>query len=693
MGGNGVEYGYALAVDASASVYVTGRTNSAGWTTGGFDTIYGGSDDAFVVKFGSSGEHLWSSYLGGSGWDEGRGVAVDVAGGVYLTGQTASAGWTSGGFDTSYETGGYYAFVAKLSSSGEHTWSTYLGGGQDEGLGITVDASSYAYLTGQTGAAGWTSGGFGASYGGGQTDAFVCRLSPSGEHLWSTYLGGNYNDEGNGITVDALGGVYAVGRTDGGGWISGGFDTTYSGRGDPFVAKLTSVLDTEPPSPNPSTWATEPYATGDTSIRMVATTASDANGVEYYFEETSGNPGGMDSGWQDSNTYENTGLSPSTTYTYRVKSRDKVTRHHETDYSTSCWATTQADNTPPSPNPSMWLTEPYAASYTSIWMIAAGASDPSSVEYYFREISGNPGGSDSGWQDSRAYVDTGLVPNATYTYQVKTRDKSTNQNETSYSMACSATTEADTMPPNPDPSTWETEPGATGSTSIRMVATVAADSSGVEYYFHETSGNPGATDSGWQDSNAYEDAGLAPGTTYAYEVKTRDKSANHNETPYSAVASAATASPVYRFWKQSDNTHFYTIKESERLKLINDYSNVYTDEGVAYYAYVKDLPPAGTLPVYRFWKASDNTHFYTMNESERQKLLNDYSNVYTPEGVAYYAFLPGQQPTGTLSVYRFWKASDNTHFYTIKESERLKLINLLSYVFTYEKMVWYAYGA
>jgi hypothetical protein len=97
--------------------------------------------------------------------------------------------------------------------------------------------------------------------------------------------------------------------------------------------------------------------------------------------------------------------------------------------------------------------------------------------------------------------------------------------------------------------------------------------------------------------------------------------------------------------------------------------------------------------VYRFWKASDNTHFYTIKESEKQKLIDNYAYVYTYEGIAYYAYAVGQQPAGTRTVYRFWKSADNTHFFTIKEGEKDKLINLLSNVFTFEGAAWYAYVA
>jgi len=89
------------------------------------------------------------------------------------------------------------------------------------------------------------------------------------------------------------------------------------------------------------TWATEPYATGATSISMTATTATDVSGVEYFFDCTAG--GGNDSGWQDSATYEDTALSSETQYSYKVQARDKSTNQNATAFSTTKSATTDFD--------------------------------------------------------------------------------------------------------------------------------------------------------------------------------------------------------------------------------------------------------------------------------------------------------------------------------------------------------------
>ncbi len=146
---------------------------------------------------------------------------------------------------------------------------------------------------------------------------------------------------------------------------------------------------------------------------------------------------------------------------------------------------------------------------------------------------------------------------------------------------------------------------------------------------------------------------------------------------------------IYRFWAPNHARHFYTISQSERDKLINNYSDVWTYEYVAYYAYHNDAIP-GTSPIYRFWSSKISSHFYTINESERDKLINNFPS-WTHEGPVFYAYKEGQQPDDASPVYRFWSDSKKTHFYTISESEKDKLINQFSHVYTYEGIVWYAY--
>jgi Carbohydrate binding domain len=115
--------------------------------------------------------------------------------------------------------------------------------------------------------------------------------------------------------------------------------------------------DTETPQPDPMTFATVPYTTTHTWVAMEASIAVDPTGAEYYFEETSGNPGGDDSGWQDGTKYTDLGLAPATQYTYRVKARDKSPNQNETVYSTAMSATTEdtPDFIPTVPTPFLFM--------------------------------------------------------------------------------------------------------------------------------------------------------------------------------------------------------------------------------------------------------------------------------------------------------------------------------------------------
>lgn len=212
---------------------------------------------------------------------------------------------------------------------------------------------------------------------------------------------------------------------------------------DEYLAE-TLPADRETPTPNPAGFDSAPVQTGKHSVTMTALTASDESGVQYYFEETGGNAGGSDSGWQQSPVYTDTGLEADTRYTYRVKVRDKSANHNETGWSQEFVAVTEADDLqPPQPDPTGFASAPSANdSKDRISMTATTATDPSGVEYFFEETSGNAGGTSSGWQASPSYEDTGLSEGTTYTYRVKARDKSDNQNETAWSESLSAKTKS-----------------------------------------------------------------------------------------------------------------------------------------------------------------------------------------------------------------------------------------------------------
>ncbi len=153
---------------------------------------------------------------------------------------------------------------------------------------------------------------------------------------------------------------------------------------------------------------------------------------------------------------------------------------------------------------------------------------------------------------------------------------------------------------------------------------------------------------------------------------------------------AAEPVPVWRFWSPVFGKHFYTIDASERDWLIRDYPAVWTFEGVAYRACAAWEDP-DLVPVYRFWSVPLGSHFYTVDENEKDWLLGDYPDVWTFEGVAFYAYPAGRQPPGTMPVYRFWSSALGGHFYTTSDTERFKLLSGYRSVWQGEGVAWYAY--
>ena len=161
----------------------------------------------------------YSTYLGGSGIEESRDIAVDAAGNAYVTGHTTSTDFpTANALQPAHDPSFWDAFVAKLDPTGSAlVYSTYLGGnGFDFAGGIAVDGPGSAYVTGETSSTNFPTLNAlqptKASPEQDGRDAFVARLDPSGSALiYSTYLGGTQNDTGSNITVDAAGAAYVTG--------------------------------------------------------------------------------------------------------------------------------------------------------------------------------------------------------------------------------------------------------------------------------------------------------------------------------------------------------------------------------------------------------------------------------------------------------------------------------------------------
>jgi hypothetical protein len=261
MNGPG-DFGNAIAVDASGNIYVAGESDTTDFptTAGAFKTTFGGGNaDGFVTEISAAGTLAYSTYLGGTGDEAVFGIAVDGSGNAYVGGLTTSLDFptTPGAFKTMGDPDvAIDGFVTKLNATGSaQVYSTYLGGDMGaQGLGsavtsIAVDANGDAYVTGLTDTKDFPllnalSPGMLDQGNPLYTDAIVTQLKPDGSGLiYSTYLGGSSDDQGNAIAVDANGNAYVTGITD-----SVDFPTVSplpgqgsyrGGASDAFVSKLS----------------------------------------------------------------------------------------------------------------------------------------------------------------------------------------------------------------------------------------------------------------------------------------------------------------------------------------------------------------------------------------------------------------------------------------------------------------------
>ncbi len=243
------DYGYSTAVDGSGNVYLAGQTTSTNFiaSAGGYQSTFGGSVDAYLVKFNSSGTtRIWATYYGGTGNETIKSVVVDGSNNVYVAGQTASTNFiaSAGGHQSTYGGGTNDAFLVKFNSAGSRLWATYYGGtGQDYGKSVAIDVSDNVYLAGYTtSASNIASGGFQNTFGT-SNDAFLVKFNSAGVRQWGTYYGDTQNDEGYSVAVDASGNnVYLAGSTQSTINIaSGGYQNTVGGGYDAFLVKFDAA--------------------------------------------------------------------------------------------------------------------------------------------------------------------------------------------------------------------------------------------------------------------------------------------------------------------------------------------------------------------------------------------------------------------------------------------------------------------
>ena len=261
IGGKAPDYGFGIAVDSGGNAYVAGSTDSADGSfpvIGGLDSTHnGGTRDAFVAKVRADGTSLiYCGFIGGTGYDQGNGIAVDSSGSAYVTGSTDSSAGGAGalGFPVTIgpdltQNGSNDAFVAKVRADGTGlVYCGFIGGtGIDGGQGVAVDSDRNAYVTGYTTS---TATSFPETVGpdlshNGDFDAFVAKVRADGTALtYCGFIGGSGEEFGpsSGIAVDSSGNAYVTGHTTSTETsfpVIVGPDLSYNGgERDAFVAKV-----------------------------------------------------------------------------------------------------------------------------------------------------------------------------------------------------------------------------------------------------------------------------------------------------------------------------------------------------------------------------------------------------------------------------------------------------------------------
>ena len=236
-----------IGVDSSGNILLAGSTYQTDFpAVNAIQAALAGSEDAFVAKINSAGTALvYSTYLGGSNYDQFNALAIDSAGSAWLTGFTESINFPILNAVQSASSAVQMAVVVKLDKNGVLQFSSYLGGtSYADGQGIAVDGSGNAYVTGSSSDSTFpTTPGtlpFPAPI---DVPAFVTKYSSAGALVYSTLLGGDFLDQANAIAVDSAGNAYVTGysvSTTLAGAPSGGAQPANKGSQDAFVAKLNS---------------------------------------------------------------------------------------------------------------------------------------------------------------------------------------------------------------------------------------------------------------------------------------------------------------------------------------------------------------------------------------------------------------------------------------------------------------------
>ncbi len=247
IGGTSESSFFNAATDSNGNVYIIGETFATDFPVlNAFQNTSKGGYDSVIMKFNSTGSLLFSTYFGGLGTDWGRDVTVDSKDNVYITGLTSSTDFptTSGAIQKTYGGGAYDAFLSKFNSTGNLLYSTYLGGNKDEeSYKIVTDSQDNLYFSGTTSSLDFpTLHALQSSYNGGPIDNVLTKFNSSGSLIFSTYLGGDGRDTSGGLAIDQNDNIVLGGSTDSTNYpILKAYQKSKNGQTDVVLTKFNST--------------------------------------------------------------------------------------------------------------------------------------------------------------------------------------------------------------------------------------------------------------------------------------------------------------------------------------------------------------------------------------------------------------------------------------------------------------------
>ena len=253
IGGSNHEWGHFIQVDSFGRAYINGGSRSTNYptTVNAYDKTHNGNYDAILSTLDSTGSHLlYSTYLGGSGYDWASKSKLTRSGGIYVTGETRSNNFptTAGVYDPTYNGGSGDIFAAKLDSTLSNLLaSTFIGGsGKELSLSLEFDTLSNIYLSGETNSTNFptTPGTYDSTHNGGY-DGYILKMdSALTTLLYSSYIGGSSDETAHSVSIDSNDYLYLGGKTRSADFpvTNGAYDTTQNGDYDIFIMRWSTPL-------------------------------------------------------------------------------------------------------------------------------------------------------------------------------------------------------------------------------------------------------------------------------------------------------------------------------------------------------------------------------------------------------------------------------------------------------------------